>query len=353
MDEKIVELRTVGRRMFKWRVKKPKVLAALLNIHGTRKEVNEKLSKISVASALTMAGVYAGDIAEQLRAVDYDHSDDYDGVDSVAKLASALRRQDNKYLWLVDYLVNRELWMRGILMGLPLRKLSVPSPRHKGVDVPLVMSVGGVVYNLQPVAERTLDINKYVDDRFLKAHIRMLKIQEDTYRRVSNQYEERYNRKVSKVWDEALKMAFSPVMKKWRYDEEHNRFVYKGRIVAETIQKDGKIYPLDPSNKEELFYISGLSISAETTITNSDTYYTRASHPNANAHKVCVGDLGGKPLVEVLAKLPTTLKMINMDSAYHERPYYRALRVTKVMSEEEDFPDWENRKLWSDNWDAD
>jgi len=88
---------------------------------------------------------------------------------------------------------------------------------------------------------------------------------------------------------------------------------YTKRIYVKRVKAYGRIYKIN----EKRYYISGLKVFIAPEIYNDHVRCSRAYHPNCNAHgNVCIGDLEGKPINEVIEKLPKVLETCNLDSAY-------------------------------------
>jgi hypothetical protein len=110
---------------------------------------------------------------------------------------------------------------------------------------------------------------------------------------------------------EGLKIGLS--LKEDWYIED-NYLVYKHTIYATKVKDDDKIYNLT-SDASEKFFIDGLRIPLEDKIFKA--FCDEAYHPNAeDGGKVCLGDLEGAEVFEVLEKLPRALEVANLDSAF-------------------------------------
>jgi len=123
----------------------------------------------------------------------------------------------------------------------------------------------------------------------------------------------------------AIKDLYS---KGWIFDK--NIIMYPHTIVPDKIQYKG-IY-FDIPNELRTFYIDVLATRIETKVTSM--YALNAFHPNVSNsigspniysgrvyfnYQVCLGDLNGRPFIEVLSKIDDTLRLINLDSAYSNK----------------------------------
>ena len=109
---------------------------------------------------------------------------------------------------------------------------------------------------------------------------------------------------------EGLKTAMK-FKKYWKVEGDWLK--YTKRIYAKRVKSYGRIYELDDKEK---YYVSGLKIFIAPKIYNDHVKCFRAYHPNCNVHNVCIGDLEGKPISEVVEKLPEILETCNLDSAF-------------------------------------
>jgi len=113
--------------------------------------------------------------------------------------------------------------------------------------------------------------------------------------------------------------------KGWVFDK--NIIMYPHTIVPDKIQYKG-IY-FDIPNELRTFYIDVLATKIEPKVTAM--FALNAFHPNVSNsigspniyngriyfnYQVCLGDLNGRPFIEVLHKIDDTLRLINLDSAY-------------------------------------
>jgi len=108
---------------------------------------------------------------------------------------------------------------------------------------------------------------------------------------------------------------------------EKDVIIYPYTITANRIQYRG-IY-FDIPKEFQIFHVDLLATKIDTTITRVASF--NAYHPNVDTtvnypniydgriyfnYNVCLGDLNGKPFVDVLKGIPDMLKLINLDSAY-------------------------------------
>lgn len=111
-----------------------------------------------------------------------------------------------------------------------------------------------------------------------------------------------------------------------------DRLVYKKTVYVERIKYENKLYEI-PEEYQKKFYIKGLTVYITDKVYNEDTTYREKHHPNANGSVICLGTLEGKPLSEVLEKLPQLLETINLDSAYDIRETREAKEIIEKCKE--------------------
>jgi len=129
---------------------------------------------------------------------------------------------------------------------------------------------------------------------------------------------------------EGLKSAFK-LKKDWKIEGEWLK--YTKRIYANRVKCYGRLYRLDDDKK---FYVSGLRIYIAPRIFNDYVKCSRAYHPNCRGQSVCIGDLDGKPISEVIEKVVDLLKTCNLESAYDvEATHELREAVDESMLEEE------------------
>jgi len=111
----------------------------------------------------------------------------------------------------------------------------------------------------------------------------------------------------------------------WFFDKDI--IIYPYTITANKIQYRGIFF--DIPKEYQVFHVDLLATKIDTVITSVASF--NAFHPNVNTsidypniydgkiyfnYKVCLGDLNGKPFIDVLKGLPEMLKLINLDSAF-------------------------------------
>ncbi len=120
--------------------------------------------------------------------------------------------------------------------------------------------------------------------------------------------EEEIQKQIEKAKLEGLQIGLG-LKEDWKI--ENGYCVYKHIIYANKVQSNGEIHYLTDEKK---FYIRGLKVPLNLIVNKA--YCEKSYHPNASRGEVCIGDLTGKSIFEVLEKLPETLKTANLDSAY-------------------------------------
>ena len=166
--------------------------------------------------------------------------------------------------------------------------------------------------NLQELAQEVTKTFKNIYENQVKIRTQVLE-----------QEIEKYKQEIERVKREAFVQGlqtFKEIQKSWRINS--NYLVYKKEIIPTKIKYEGEIYII-PEDKRE-FYVKGLKVPIESIVTSA--YVSDSYHPNISGH-VCLGDLEGKPLLEVLQKLPETLETINLDSAFDDEPKATAFSV--------------------------
>jgi len=111
----------------------------------------------------------------------------------------------------------------------------------------------------------------------------------------------------------------------WFFDKDI--IIYPYTITADKIQYRGIFF--DIPKEYQVFHVDLLATKIDTVITNVVSF--NAFHPNVNTsidypniydgkiyfnYNVCLGDLNGKPFINVLKGLPEMLKLVNLDSAF-------------------------------------
>ena len=129
-------------------------------------------------------------------------------------------------------------------------------------------------------------------------------------------------RKIYKLQDELkskhneIFLAAVKMQDKWKIEKDENAiyFKYKGEIIPDTIESKKGVFKIP--EEQQNFYVRDLTVC----VTSPHTYSVTANafHPNVSPYDgtVCLGDLSGKPLYEIIEKLPEMLKTINLRSAY-------------------------------------
>ena len=141
--------------------------------------------------------------------------------------------------------------------------------------------------------------------------------------------------KIEDVKEEAFKEGFDLfdiIKKDWAI--ERGCLIYKKPIYVKKAKYKDKIYILEIDDKkykeildedktddeesyeklEERYFIKGFSIPIERLVNN--TSCDDSHHPNASDDSVCIGDLEGKHISEVLKKVPLMLEIANIDSGF-------------------------------------
>ena len=109
-------------------------------------------------------------------------------------------------------------------------------------------------------------------------------------------------------------------MKGWELRDMGGRMklYYPGKIVATKVLKDTEYFPLTTDR----FYVEGVSIDIVDSVVNNNTHARRARHPNCRqspndeGRTLCIGDLEGHPLAQVIAGVVDMFKLINLNSSY-------------------------------------
>lgn len=132
---------------------------------------------------------------------------------------------------------------------------------------------------------------------------------------------------------EGIKLALSE-LQFWRIDGDYA--VYSKTIYVTHIQKNGKLYNLPEQLKH--FYIKGLKVKIRESI--SKAYCDKAYHANTRATEVCIGSLAGSDFITVLKKLPETLRIMNLDSAYDNDAKEEAENILHDLHEKAEVTTW-------------
>jgi len=174
--------------------------------------------------------------------------------------------------------------------------------------------------NLQELAQEVTKTFKNIYENQVKIRTQVLE-----------QEIEKYKQEIEKIKQEAFVeglKTYNQIKANWRLNS--NYLVYKKEIIPTKIKYCGQIYNI-PEHLQE-FYVKGLKVPIMSIVTSasvSDSY-----HPNINDGEVCLGDLKGKPLLEVLQKLPRELETINLDSAFDNKPQATAYEIVNELEDE-------------------
>lgn len=128
----------------------------------------------------------------------------------------------------------------------------------------------------------------------------------------------------------------------WKIDKWYDNtfLIYDKRIPVTHVKQNNRLYRVPP----DLFYVNKIAVPIEEEV--SKAYLIEGYHPNGKNDEeiLCIGDLKGKPLMEVLEKLPESLKTANLDSAYS----CGATAELEEMLENQELD--EEGAVWSDEW---
>lgn len=130
-----------------------------------------------------------------------------------------------------------------------------------------------------------------------------------------------------KAFLEGLKTFEALKAKGWEL--ERGELVLKKIIKATHIKASNLLYALTPDHN---FYVKNIHIAIESVVNSARA--EEAFHPNVNNGTVCLGDLQGKRLVEVLNAIENSLKVINLDSAYDNEATKVAKEILKSLKSE-------------------
>jgi len=114
------------------------------------------------------------------------------------------------------------------------------------------------------------------------------------------------------------------------------------KIIADKVKYNNNIYPMP---KDITIYAQGIHVKIKPTIYETDTHVDNFFHPNINPDEgyICLGDLKGASLEEVVMKLPEMLTVANLDSAYPGD----AREVLEEAFEEDEESDEEVSNVWN------
>jgi hypothetical protein len=99
-------------------------------------------------------------------------------------------------------------------------------------------------------------------------------------------------------------------MKNSNWEIKKGRLCYSKKIVAKQISWQGKSINTDC----DTFYVTGLSLTIAPRPTSAK--FVQAYHSNVSASEVCIGDLQGCTLTEIMEKLPKALETCSLNSPY-------------------------------------
>lgn len=113
---------------------------------------------------------------------------------------------------------------------------------------------------------------------------------------------------------EAIKIIRRGVLNDWEIFD--NTLRYKHQVVVDTVQINKTLYRWP--NDATVLYVNNITVDIVPKVTKGDARARDAFHPNVNDRgEICLGELENKPLLEVLEKLPSMMRMANIDSCYH------------------------------------
>jgi len=133
---------------------------------------------------------------------------------------------------------------------------------------------------------------------------------------------------------------------------ENGWLVYKHTIYVKAAKYQGNIYPV----KSKEFFVQGLKIKIKNTINNDDVVAEKSNHPNIKFSEnscVCLGELQGKTLLEVLNNIVQTLSVANLDSAYRNeatarlKQYIRNREWEKAETQETETSESQEPYIWT------
>lgn len=102
----------------------------------------------------------------------------------------------------------------------------------------------------------------------------------------------------------------------WSFEEIRGELYlkYKHRIVVDKVIKNRTAFDYPDQEGLKELYVSGLRVRVVPFVSANDVRVTRGFNLHFTGTSGCIGDLAGKPLIQVLKELPRALKIANMDS---------------------------------------
>ena len=203
----------------------------------------------------------------------------------------------DKWIWTH---VEAILTVKGIIMGL-FPEIVMKSVFGKALEVTVNINKESVE---EDMVEKLAEAKAAEIDLRYRAEIRRLK-------REIYKLKEELKYKHNEIFLAAVK-----IQDKWdiERDDDVLYFKYKEEIIPDTIESRRGIFKIP--EEEQNFYVRDLTVC----VTSPHTYSVTANafHPNVSPYDgtVCLGDLSGRPLYEIIEKLPEMLKTINLSSAY-------------------------------------
>jgi len=187
----------------------------------------------------------------------------------------------------------------------------------------IVTPQGTFKVSLLPISEskNLQELAQEVTKTFKGIYENQVNIKIKVYEQEIEKLKQEIERVKQEAFVEGLKV-YNQIKANWRLNS--NYLVYKKTIIPTKIKYNGRIYSI-PEDKRE-FYVKGLKVPIVSIVTSA--YANESCHPNiSDSGNVCLGDLEGKPLLEVLEKLPRELETVNLDSAYDDEPKETAYEI--------------------------
>jgi hypothetical protein len=127
-----------------------------------------------------------------------------------------------------------------------------------------------------------------------------------------------------------------------KYEIKGGHAVYKKDIIVNKVKYRNKIYFL-PKEMIGKYYIKGLAIPLKSIV--EMVICREAYHPNVdNNNVVCLGDMAGRNVEEVLDKLPEILETANLDSCYSNSASSELKKYAITLEESK-----EGKGVWNSN----
>ena len=124
----------------------------------------------------------------------------------------------------------------------------------------------------------------------------------------------------------------------WKFNNGY--LIYPKRIYAEYVKHKNVIFEI-PEKYRRTFYVEKLKVPVASIV--SKAYCRRAKHLNVNSTEICLGDLKGQQLLDVVRKLPAELKTLNRDSPFENE----AKRLCdEILETSEDHDETEGGGIW-------